>query len=64
MFARLYADIAMACALQCLSPVAQDVIKMPHALRKRFADDKLAPEYGDLLEWRDGIFKEHYSPAQ
>lgn len=54
------ADMAMACALHCLDPVRQDFVRMPHALRKRFGDPKMAPDYADLLEWRDSLFQKHW----
>lgn len=54
-----YADIAMAAALQFVSPVADRFIPLGPATRRAWTDLELAGELTDLLEWRDQLYAAH-----
>jgi len=51
-----YADIAMASALQFVSPVDDRHIRLGPATRRAWTDLELAGELTDLLEWRDQLY--------
>lgn len=54
-----YADIAMATALQYVSAVSDEHLKLRPATRQCWTDHALKKEFADLVEWRDRIYKEH-----
>jgi glutathione S-transferase len=54
-----YADVIAATTLQCVRPVKKELWPIEDGLRPAWTDDELAARYGDLLEWRDGIFERH-----
>lgn len=51
-----YADIAMASALQFVSPVGDQHIRLGPATRRAWTDLELAGELTDLIEWRDQLY--------
>jgi glutathione S-transferase len=51
-----YADIAMAAALEFVSPVDDRFIPLGPATRRAYTDLELAGELTDLLEWRDQLY--------
>ncbi|PIE19803.1 MAG: glutathione S-transferase [Proteobacteria bacterium] len=51
-----YADIAMALALQCVSPVDDRYITLGPASRRCWSQPRLLEQFGDLIEWRDAIY--------
>lgn len=51
-----YADIAMAAALQFVSPVGDEHIRLGPASRRAWTDLDLAGELTDLIEWRDQLY--------
>lgn len=53
-----YADIAVASALQFVSPVASEYIRLGRASREAWADPELQ-DYSDLLLWRDRLYRDH-----
>lgn len=53
-----YADIAMATALQFVSPVDDRHIRLGPATRRAWTDLDLAGELTDLIEWRDQLYAE------
>ena len=59
-----YADIAMAAALQFVSPVADDHLPLGPATRRVWTDLDLAGELTDLIEWRDQLYAEQRRPAR
>lgn len=52
-----YADIAMAQVLAFVDPPATH-LRLGDNARATFRDPELAPRYGDLLEWRDRLYRE------
>jgi glutathione S-transferase len=56
-----YADIAAAQVLQFVSPVAASyrAVRIGKANRECFEHPKLAPEYRDLVAWRDALYARH-----
>ena len=54
-----YADILFATALQLVSPVAGDYIRIGSAVRKHWRIPELEEEFSDLVEWRDRIYARH-----
>ncbi|KAK9903239.1 hypothetical protein WJX75_000529 [Coccomyxa subellipsoidea] len=55
-----YADITMAVAIQVIEPVGPPFSKLPDAARAALTHQELKAEFGDLLTWRDQIFKKHF----
>jgi glutathione S-transferase len=51
-----FADIAMATALQMVSPVSDEYIRLGRAERRAWTDAELAREYADVLAWRDRLY--------
>ena len=54
-----YADIAMACALQFFSPVAEELLHLGPATRLAWTHASIADEFHDLVTWRDGLYVDH-----
>jgi len=54
-----YADIVAAGALQSISPVADEYIKLGKASRAIWTDAALMAEYADLVAWRDRLYARH-----
>ena len=52
-----YADVAMALALQFVSPVDDEFIKIGARSRPRWTWPELAEEFADLVRWRDRVFE-------
>lgn len=53
-----YADITIALALQFVSPVPDDVIRIGVRSRGHWTDPVLAAEFEDVFAWRDRVFAE------
>lgn len=51
-----YADIAMAAALEFVSPVDDRFMRLGPATRRAYTDLELAGELTDLIEWRDQLY--------
>lgn len=51
-----FSDLALALALQFVSPAADQWIPLTRGMRKGWADDELAIEFRELLSWRDQLF--------
>lgn len=51
-----FADIAIALAAQVLTPVSNEYIKLPEALRRCWANPQLAEKYAALVRWRDFLY--------
>lgn len=54
-----FADIAMACALQFVSPLDNQYIRIGEATRRCWTRTDLASEFDDLIAWRDALFDKH-----
>lgn len=54
-----YADIALAVALQLISPVADTYIRLGRHARRGMTDAQLATEFADLVAWRDRLYERH-----
>jgi glutathione S-transferase len=54
-----YADILCATALQGVCPVDDCYIEIGAASRKRWHNAELRHEFGDLIDWRDAIYRAH-----
>lgn len=54
-----YADLTMACALQCVRPVTDEFIKLGPASRTVWTDETYASEFSTLLDWRDQVYQTH-----
>ncbi|MGD0529552.1 MAG: glutathione S-transferase N-terminal domain-containing protein [Polyangiaceae bacterium] len=54
-----YADIALASALQGISPVADRHWPLRPATRRVWTREAVAKEYADLLAWRDWVYDTH-----
>ena len=54
-----YGDIAMATALHVIQPVSDARLPLGPATRECFTVPKLAQEFEELLNWRDGIYERH-----
>jgi glutathione S-transferase len=52
-----FADIAMACALQLVSPVDNRYIQLGPATRRCCTQPALAEKFGDLVHWRDRLYQ-------
>lgn len=52
-----YADVAMAQVLAFVDP-PRTHLRVTDATRTSFRDPELATRYADLLEWRDGLYRE------
>ncbi|MEZ4296251.1 MAG: glutathione S-transferase family protein [Polyangiaceae bacterium] len=58
-----YADIAMAVTLQVVRPVADEHWHLRPNTREAWGDPALAPDFADLLDWRDALFARHRTPS-
>jgi glutathione S-transferase len=54
-----YADVTMAASLQFIAPVDGRYISLGPATRRAWTHEGLAPEYADLLAWRDRLYAAH-----
>lgn len=54
-----YADVAMAVALQFVSPVADEFIRLGERSRAAWTEPELSKTFGDLLAWRDRVYARH-----
>lgn len=54
-----YADITMSMVLQLVRPASDEHWKLRPATREVWRDPALESEFGDLAEWRDGLFAKH-----
>jgi glutathione S-transferase len=54
-----YADLAFATLLQGVRPVDHPRWPLPPATREAWTDAELPGRYADLLEWRDGLYRDH-----
>ena len=54
-----FADIATSGMLQAVKPVEHPRYPLPPATRRAWAHDDLAEEYGDLVAWRDALYRDH-----
>lgn len=52
-----FADVAIAASLQALRPRKDK--RLGPATREIWQNEALASDYGDLLEWRDAVYKKH-----
>lgn len=52
-----FADIAMACVLQMIQPVADAFLSIGPATRKAWTDPSLAAHFSDLITWRDALYR-------
>jgi glutathione S-transferase len=58
-----YADIVMAVLLQGVSPVDAAYIPLGPASRRAWTRSELAPEFSDLIAWRDELYSKHRARA-
>lgn len=56
-----FGDIAAAVCLQGVLPVDARYLRIGPATRRCWTDARLAQEFRDLIEWRDGIYARHRS---
>lgn len=54
-----YADVTIAVAMQLVSPVANEFIRLGKATRVCCTDEALAEKYADLVRWRDSVYAKH-----
>ncbi len=54
-----YADLTMACALQCVRPVTDEFIRLKSATRAAWVNEELATEFSSLIDWRDQVYETH-----
>jgi glutathione S-transferase len=54
-----YADIAVAAAMQAVSPVADRHLPLAAATRRVWKDETLARDFSDLVQWRDDLYDRH-----
>jgi glutathione S-transferase len=55
-----YADITAASILHMVHPIADERwLRLEPATRKAWTRDKLAAEFADLVDWRDGLYEKH-----
>ncbi len=54
-----YADIAMATVLQAVRPVDGAFLPLRSATREAWTDPVLAPQFEDLIAWRDALYTNH-----
>lgn len=54
-----YADIAMATALQFVSPPPEGTVEMGPATRRCARHEELTGEFADLARWRDRLYEKH-----
>jgi glutathione S-transferase len=52
-----FADIAMAVSLQFILPVSDQYIELGPATRAAWTHPALAADHGDLLAWRDRLYR-------
>jgi len=52
-----FADVAMAVSLQFILPVADQYIRLGTATRAAWTHASLAADHGDLLAWRDRLYR-------
>jgi glutathione S-transferase len=58
-----YADIAMAVALQAVSPVDERYMRRLPGFGAEMDGGELRRRYQDLIEWRDELYEKHRRPA-
>ncbi len=54
-----FADIALAVALQPVVPVSDAFLRLGSATRIAWTESSLAPEFPDLIAWRDELYARH-----
>jgi glutathione S-transferase len=54
-----YADIAMAAAMQFVSPVSDEYIPLGPATRSCWSLPHIARDFADLVAWRDELYRRH-----
>lgn len=54
-----FADIAMAQAVNGISPVEGGFMDIPNGTRACFTHDAIRGEFADLVAWRDGVYAQH-----
>ena len=54
-----YADILFATALQLVSPVSGNYVRIASAVREHWRVPELESDFRELLEWRDEIYARH-----
>ena len=54
-----YADVTMAVALQFVTPVGGDCIRLGPATRRTWTHSGLSKKYADLLAWRDELYAKY-----
>lgn len=54
-----FADLAMAVALQAVSPAEHDAWPLSPPIRRCWTTPEVADGAADLLAWRDGVFRAH-----
>lgn len=54
-----YADITMAVALQPISPVGDDYVRIGPGTRRAWSNPHVAERYADLIAWRDALYAAH-----
>jgi len=59
-----YADMAVASALQFVSPTDNHYMPLPKTVSAHWASDSLAAKFPALLEWRDMVFQEMNAPRR
>lgn len=58
-----FADLAMATALQCVRPVADEYVPLKPGTREAWTMPEVADEFADLLAWRDDLFDRRHYPG-
>lgn len=58
-----YADIVAATLLQGIAPVGDEHIRLGPATRIVWTHDALSERFSDLLQWRDGLYRDHRGRA-
>ncbi len=54
-----FADIAMAQAVNGISPVDGSFMNIPPGTRACFTHEAIRQEFADLVQWRDGLYARH-----
>jgi glutathione S-transferase len=58
-----FADFAAATLLQGVRPVDDRFVRLGPATREVWTDEALSARFGDLLEWRDALYRERRAPS-
>ena len=58
-----YADIALATALQFVSPVGHSYIELPKGMERCWKEGELVEEFPEIFRWRAEIFRKHWPKA-